>query len=201
MAIAAAPAFAQYKIEALAAAPAGLDPAFAGLLAPQGTKLVSPAGSTVCEIWFRKSLPAGPKTSEESVVLPTIPHGSLLGVIRYPGRGSDRRGQSLKPGLYTLRYSIYPADGNHQGVAPQRDFLILTPAAEDKDASSAPDYEHLMEMSRKASGAPHPAILSLGVSNAAEFPSLAKDGESDWTLHVRIGSAAVALILVGTFGG
>src|SRR6266542_3933987 len=47
------------------------------------------------------------------------------------------------------------------GVAPQRDFLVLTPAADDKDPNSTPAQEELMTMSKKASGTPHPAVFSM----------------------------------------
>ena len=65
---------------------------------------------------------------------------SLLGVVRYPERFRDRRGQTIKPGVYTMRYSFYPMNGNHQGVALQRDFAILSPAASDTDAAAKPAF-------------------------------------------------------------
>ena len=58
-------------------------------------------------------------------------------MIRLPERGADRRGQTIKPGVYTLRYGNYPQNGDHQGVEPQRDFLVLSPVAEDKDVTKA----------------------------------------------------------------
>ncbi len=105
-------------------------------------------------------MPSGPATGESSVTLPTIPPGALLGELRFPAKGSDRRGQDIAPGVYTLRYGNYPVNGNHQGVAPQRDFLVLVPAALDKSADPISDFDALMDLSRKASRTPHPAVLS-----------------------------------------
>src|SRR6266404_5424159 len=99
--------FAQYKSEPAGAPPAELAPAISQALEQQGTRITGSSG-VFCEVWFSTSLPAGPKSSEESVTLPTIPHGTLLGAIRFPAQGADRRGQTIKPGVYTLRYSLQP---------------------------------------------------------------------------------------------
>src|SRR6266567_4332672 len=99
--------------------------------------------------------------------------------------------------ITTLHYSLQPVNGDHQGVAPQRDFLVMIPAADDTDATATPSFDDLMKMSRKASGTPHPAVLSMAASSNAKFPELKKEGESDWVLHVKIGDLPVAVILVG----
>ena len=158
-------------------------------------------GAVFCEVWFRNSAPGGGKSAEEGVSLPTIPHGALMGAIRFPAQGSDRRGQTIKPGVYTLRYSQHPVNGDHLGVAPQRDFLVMTPAAEDQDASATPDFDTLMAMSRKASGTPHPAVLSVTSGTAGAAPSLAKEGDHDWVLSVKVGEMPVALTIVGKVEG
>src|SRR5882724_703194 len=194
--MAAGVAFSQYKAEPAGPPPPDLPASVSATLQKEGSKVV--AGSTTfCEIWFRSAAPSGPKSSEEGVTLPTLPQGTLLGALRFPGRGSDRRGQNIKPGVYTLRYSLQPVNGDHQGVAPQRDFLVMIPAADDADPQSTPAFDDLMKMSRKASGTPHPAVLSMSASSNSTFPELKKEGESDWVLHVKIGAVPVAVILVG----
>ena len=201
LALAAGSVMAQYKMEPAGPPPPDLAPAFAGALQKDGSKILNASGATVCEIWLRSAAPSGPKSTEENVRLPSIPHGAFLGVIRYPEPFTDRRGLTIKPGLYTLRYSLYPTNGDHQGIAPQRDFAILVRAAEDKDVNATPDFEHLMEMSRKASGTPHPASLSMADSVAEKFPSFDKEGEKDWALNAKMGDVAVSIILVGKYEG
>jgi len=156
--------------------------------------IAGPSGSW-CEIWFVKSIATGNASSDSTIVLP-IPQGTLLGVLRFPGNGSDRRGQSLKPGTYTLRYSLYPVDGAHQGVAPQRDFGLLTPISQDADPTAKPDYAKLVELSR-TSGTPHPAVLSLETPSGTQFPALTKEGEQDVVLNVQVGNLKLAVIVVG----
>jgi hypothetical protein len=194
--VALAAAYGQYKLEPAGALPAAVPSGFAALLDSKGHKITGPDGLAY-ELWFRKEFPAGAKSPESAVSFPTIPHGAVLGVIQFVGKGSDRRGQTLKPGVYTMRYSLYPVDGNHQGVAPQRDFLILIPVESDKDLSSTPTYEVLMELSKTA-GTLHPAVLSIGQPVATAFPSFEKEGENDWTLNVKAGGLTIAVILVGS---
>ncbi len=194
-------AFAQYKYEPAGPPPEELAPAVREVLQKTGHKVVAANGSVVAEFWFRAQAPKGTPTNEENVSLTSIPHGALVGVVRFPGRGSDRRGQTLKPGVFTLRLSYYPVDGAHQGVSPQRDFLLLVPAAEDLDVNATPNYEQVVELSNKASGTSHPAILSVWKLDQAEPTGVKQEGEGDWVLHAAIGDIPVAVIVVGTYTG
>jgi hypothetical protein len=190
-------AFAQYSLEGAGAPPSIVPPAYASLLQKDGSRVIGPSGPWA-EVWFRSPLPAGPKSGEEAVSYPTIPIGAVVGVVRFVGQGADRRGQTIKAGVYTLRFANYPMNGDHQGVAPQRDFALLTPIADDPDPAAAPSFEQLVDMSRKASGTPHPAVLSIEIPPAdAKLPSVAKEGEKDWTLSVKIGETPIAIIVVG----
>lgn len=197
----AASLFAQdYKLEPLAAAPPDLPAAYAPLISANGYRVSGPTGPK-CEIWFRKSIPTGAQPADNSIVF-GIAQGTLLGVIRFSAKGEDRRGQLINPGLYTLRYSNDPVDGAHQGVAPQRDFALMTPVAADADPNSTPAFDALVQMSRKASASPHPAVLSLESPAGGTFPALVKEGDTpDWVLCVQVGNLKIAIILVGKVQG
>jgi hypothetical protein len=186
------------KVEAGSAAPAELADSVKALLEPAGTKIVKD-GKPLAEIWFRKDAPASKPTTEGSLSMPGIPHGTLLGVMRLEQAYNDRRGQALKAGLYTMRYSYYPENGDHQGAAPQRDFLLLTFAAEDKDGAATPDFKTLTEGSKKVSGTPHPAVFSIWKEDPKFFKenSLEKSGEHDMVLQKKIGTIPVSMIIVG----
>jgi hypothetical protein len=185
-----------YKLEMLASAPSDLPAAYVPLIAANGYRVTGAAGPK-CEVWFRKSIPTGAQPADNSIVF-GIAQGTFLGVVRYAIKGEDRRGQLINPGLYTLRYSNYPVDGAHQGVAPQRDFALMTPIGSDADPNSTPAFRDLVQMSTKASGSPHPAVLSLESPNGDTFPALVKEGDTpDWVLCVKIGDLKIAIILVG----
>jgi len=199
--LAAASAFAQYRLESAGAPPSGLAPAIRDAVEKDGARIAAANGSAVCEVWLRRKAPTGAKTPEENVTLTQIPHGALVGVIRFPGQGADRRGQPIKPGVYTLRLSYYPVDGAHQGVSPQRDFLLMVPASDDSDLNATPNYDQLVKMSTRASGTAHPAILSLWKADSPQpGASLKKEGE-DWVLYTNVGDTAIGIILVGVYSG
>lgn len=194
-------AFAQYKAEAAGAPPAEVNPAITAALNKSGTKILNPDGSVMCELWLVAANPKPSAGPEEASTLALV-QGSLVGAIRFPAKNSDRRGQTIKPGVYTLRYSMYPVNGDHQGAAPQRDFALMTPAADDSDPAATPNFETLVGWSRKASGTPHPAVLSIWKQEAADFkPGFAAMGEHDWVLQAKAGDVMVAIILVGRAEG
>jgi len=189
-------AFAQYKMEPAGAPPVDVAPAFSSMLEQQGVKITKADGSVYCELWWRTKIPTGPKSTDDTITL-SIPQGTLLGVIQFPAAAQDRRGQSLKPGIYTMRYSQDPVNGDHQGVAPQRDFALLVPAADDKDPDAAPGFDALVAMSAKASGTPHPAVLSIWGSAADKFPNLSKQNDHDWVLDAKAGDLPISIIVAG----
>ena len=193
-------AFGQYKTEAAGAPPSELDPAIVATLQKQGVKVLN-GDKLVCEIWFRNSLPTGGKGGEDNVTMTAVPHGSLLGAIRFPANGADRRGQTLKAGVYTMRFSMFPQNGDHQGVAPQRDFMLLSHAAEDKDVNATPNFEALVKMSQKASGTPHPAVFSFWKAEASAQPGIKLEGEHDWVLNAKIGDTPISMIVIGKAEG
>lgn len=191
----AAAGFAQdYKLETIATPAPGVPAAYAGELQGQGYRVAGPAGPW-CEIWFRKAIPTGAKPSDQAIAFP-IAQGTLLGVIRFPGAAYDRRGQQIKAGVYTLRYSTFPTDGAHQGVAPQRDFALATPIANDADPKAAPDFDKLVAQS-KTSGTAHPAVFSIEPPAGSKFPEITKEGEHDTVLNVKIGELPIAIIVAG----
>ncbi len=195
----AAGAFGQYKLESAGAPPSDVAAPISQALQKDGSKITN-NGQPYCEIWLRAQKPSGSAAKEEGASISGIAQGALLGVVRFDGKGTDRRGQSIKPGVYTLRYGLIPINGDHQGAAPQRDFLVLSPAATDKDLNSTPTLDALMDMSRKASGTPHPAVLSFTKADS-DTPGVTQQGESDWVLQTKLGDMPVSVIVVGVATG
>jgi hypothetical protein len=189
----------QYKADKAGAPPPEVAASISQALDPKGFQ-ISAQGGPYCELWLRERVPAGPALKEQNVTLPGIPMGTLLGVIRFDSQGSDRRGQTIQPGVYTLRYGIMPANGSHEGAAPQRDFLLLVPAAEDRDLNAIPSFDSLVAMSRKASRTPHPAVLSFWKADA-DSPGFSQQGDTDWVLQSKVGDIPIAIIVVGTTAG
>jgi len=184
----------QYKAEpAGAPAPAEVAAPMAALLQKDGVKITN-KGAPYCELWFRTAKPSG-GTSEDGATFTGVPMGAFLGVIHFDGRGADRRGQNIKSGVYILRYGLIPVNGDHQGAAPQRDFMVMSLSGEDKDPNATPAFEALTTESKKVSGTPHPAVLSFWKADN-NTPGLTQQGD-DWVLQVKLGDTTIALIVVG----
>jgi hypothetical protein len=185
-----------YKVEPLTSAAPGLPAAYASVVESQGYRVSGPSG-VWCEVWIAKSVPSGGKPSDAAITF-GIPQGAFVGILRFPGKGADRRGQVIPAGVYTMRYSDFPADGAHQGAAPQRDFALLTPIAADADPAAKPDFATLVQWSIKASGTNHPAVMGMeSPPSGAAMGSVTKEGENDWTLTVKSGDVTFSIILVG----
>ena len=152
-----ASAFAQsYKVEMVAEpAPAELSAAVRDALGGDAMRVTGPGG-TLCEVWLRKAVPAKPAAAEAlGITFGQLEEGTLVGAIRFPAEVKDYRRQRIKAGIYTLRYTLLPTDGNHMGVAPQRDFLLASPAAADRDPATV-SRDDALKLSRKTTGTQHP---------------------------------------------
>jgi len=159
---AAGPVAAQgYKAEPLREAPPNeLAGRVQSALSPTGIRVSGPSGA-LCDIWLGKALPGKANAPQSlGVVFPQFAQGTLLGAIRFPNSVKDYRKQLIKPGVYTLRYALSPENGNHMGVAPQRDFVLASPAAADQDPSTL-TLDQTLALSRKATGSNHPSVWSL----------------------------------------
>ena len=189
------------SVESVGSPPDSLPAAVPQILEAHGNRLKLADGGVICDIWLRKSVPAQTKKTE-GLLYPELSESSLIGVISFPQATTDFRGQPIAPGVYTLRYELMPDDGNHLGVAPDRDFLLLVPAGLDTDPNAVFKFDELVQMSRKATKSNHPGPLSLAQASGSAT-SLTKDAEDHWVfssvLNLDSGKdLPFALIVKGT---
>jgi len=132
--------------------PAELAPAIVSLLGANGARVG--VGDATLDIWWVQSIGGdGPGWSG-------VESGTLVGAIRVTGPFKEIRGKVVAPGVYTLRYGQQPQNGDHLGISPYRDFLLLSPAAVDKD-SKALGFDGVVALSKQVIGTSHPASLSI----------------------------------------
>ena len=172
--------------------PAGLNASVAAQIAPGGVRVT--VGATTLTFWFVKQLGAAAAWSD-------VKEGTLVGAVRIDKDFRDIRGRVVKAGTFTVRYGIQPANGDHLGVSPYREFLLLSPAAIDTDPAPRA-HDALVDVSKEAIGGSHPAVLSLDppVSTAAPLSVTTTElGHKAITLEVPTAGGALrfGLVLIG----
>jgi hypothetical protein len=152
----------------------GASEALKKVLEQKGSR-ISLGDGPYCDIWLRAGIPAG-KSEALGAVYTTLGESVLVGVISFTKATTDFRGQAVKPGTYTLRYAVHPADGNHLGISPIRDFLAMVPVAIDQNPDAQPKFDELMKMSAKVAGTNHPGIISLVQKDGPPSPKVEQEG-------------------------
>ena len=181
-----------------AALPPEVSEAVAGVLQPQGFS-VTLNGEPRAHIWLaNETTPARNPSTELGVTRGDIQRGSLVGLVHFPVQWSDYKGSPIRPGFYTLRYDIMPADGAHMGVAQYRDFLILLSSSVDTDPSRIFTPAEMIDDGVDAIGIPHPGVLSLfPIWEEVPEPRMMKNEIGQWMLAVKIGGQAFGLVVEG----
>jgi hypothetical protein len=189
---------ADFTIDKAGAPPTeGVPPAAITIVASEGVAVKDSGGKIVAEFWMRTTPFEGEGPSGLGIRFDTIPVGAFLGLVRYPDGSSDFREQAVPAGVYTLRYGLHPENGDHMGVAPSRDFALLSPAAQDKEITkNYGDFDSLMELSFEV-GNPHPTVARLELPEGDEAPNLWENDYEHWVLDLKTGSDVVGIVVYG----
>ena len=147
--------------------PTALAPTIAQRLSPESVQVILNKGATTLDFWWVAGLPAKGGTASASWA--DVEEGSLVGAVSISSDFRDIRGRVIKAGIYTLRYGIQPQNGDHLGVSPYREFLLLSPAAIDNNPSPR-GHEGTIELSKQAIGGSHPGVWSLDPPVARDAP-------------------------------
>ena len=174
------------KVQDKSAPPKDLPDAVRKLLVERSVQLLDAKGEVLAEVWMRKEVPA--KATEAQVknglTYREVPETTLLGAVQLPRQGSDYRKQKVPAGVYTMRLGYQPQDGDHMGTAPYTEFVLLSPAKEDKGAETM-EIKALNEMSAKTT-AGHPAVwLLFPPDKGTGDPKLADKGDGHWVLFFK----------------
>jgi hypothetical protein len=157
------------------------------LLGDHSVQLLDDKAAVLCELWFRKQLPAKatPAQVKNGLTYREVEETTLVGAARLDQPMTDYRKQKIKPGVYTLRLGFQPMDGDHMGTAPYSEFCLLSPADEDVKPDRMEPKE-LQELSAKTTGATHPAVFLLYPNNKpADAPKLVKKEADTWVLDFK----------------
>ena len=170
--------------------PPELSPAIKALVIGPGAKVA--IGDTTVEFWWVKTI-AGAGGGWGGVE-----SGTLVGAARVTGAFKDVRGKPVAAGVYTLRFGLQPQNGDHLGISPNREFLLLSPAAADPDPKIL-GFDGAVAIAKQTTGTSHPASLSLDPPEAPGAPLSSLTTEMGHTAVVfEAGGLKFGLILVGT---
>ncbi|MBI2220508.1 MAG: hypothetical protein HYU53_04815 [Acidobacteria bacterium] len=105
--------------------------------------------------------------------------------------------EALAPGVYTLRFALQPMNGDHLGVSPHREFLLVSPAAVDTNPAPA-GYQGTVDLSKQTTGASHPAAWSIDPPATTDEPlrSLTNDAGHHGVVF-SAGTLRFGVILIG----
>jgi hypothetical protein len=178
--------------------PEGVSETVVATLEKKGFRVLK-GGEVMGEFWLRPELPLQePASTELGVGFGQLKEGTLIGLVHYPLDWFDYKKNRVEAGVYTLRYGIQPADGNHLGVSLYRDFLLLTPAASDTDPEQKYSHDELAEHSSQASEGKHPAALSLfPVYDEISEPKLMRNEMDQWMVAKKVGTLILGLVISG----
>jgi hypothetical protein len=203
-----------YKVEELKSGPPpAIAPEITPALIAQGYRIVDGEGKPFAELWLRKSVPASSKPSGSKGVIqfPFLAESELLGVMMLHGEAHDYRDQTIPKGIYTLRYGRQPVNGDHLGVSPFGDYVLLLPAAKDKTLAALP-RKQMETQSAETAGSSHPAVLfmlAVPATGVGSTPSMIHDSEKNtWRVVVPLSLTVkgeskpmvypVSVVVVGT---
>ncbi|HKY05034.1 MAG TPA: hypothetical protein VJQ56_09095 [Blastocatellia bacterium] len=162
-------------------------------LESKGHRVTLAGGQVLCEIWLKRSIQPKAKDDVSGAIYTELGESTLIGVISFPKATKDYRGQGIKPGAYTLRYALHPADGNHLGISTYRDFLVMSPVASDADPEARFKFDELVKLSAKTLGGNHPSPVSLvSAQGGATLPAVYKDSNGHLVFEAKLKTQAGA---------
>ncbi len=192
-------AFAADKVETIGPLAKGPDAVRAAVV-EKGFRITLADGKVAAELWPARDVASGTRDSGEALY-PALSAGVFAGVIGLPTGGQDFRGQKIPAGTFTMRYCLLPSDGNHMGVAPNRDFFLLVPVDSDTAPETVIPFARLVKLSAKAAATNHPAAFQLAAPGATS-PSAATNDQKQtiFTFDLSVGGKKVqiGMIVVGT---
>lgn len=173
-----------FTLKTAESAPEGISEEIRQALQPKAIQLIQD-GKPAIEIWLRKEVPV----KSESPSLNSIPEAALLGAVAvHTDQFRDYKDNKIPPGVYTARFVLQPADGNHLGTAIYTTFAALIPAAADKQITGFDRYAPMVKASGKLTPSGHPVVLNLRPvsGEAAETPKLTEPEPEHRAIRLKL---------------
>ncbi len=157
---------------------------------------VKSGDTVVAHFWMRASAFEGDAGGGFGVRYDMIPEGAFLGVVSFPEKGSDFREQSIPSGVYTLRFGLHPENGDHMGVAPSRDFAVLSPVDKDLEIEKNYEFDAMIKLTAEV-GNPHPTVARLELPEGDDAPHLWENDYEHWVLDLKVADEVIGIVIHG----
>jgi len=158
------------------------------LLAEQSVQLLDSSGTPLCEVWFRKEIPADatPAQIKTGVTWREVKHTEILGVLQIFKEITDYRKQKIKAGVYTMRLAFQPTDGKHTAdVADFQEFALVIKAAADTKTALM-ETKMLHDKSGDTLDIAHPGVFMLWPNlKPGPEPTLVAQPKNHWVLNSK----------------
>jgi hypothetical protein len=153
---------------AKADAPSGTSKEVRALLQAEAIQLSDENSTGVLRIWFVQNISSTASSDQvkNGLTYREWMEGSIVGVVQLEQAWVDYRKQTIAAGAYTLRLAFQPDTGDHKDTAPGTEFLLLCPMESDTSTEALATND-LVKLSKKATGADHPAVMLLVAPKAA----------------------------------
>ena len=158
------------------------------LLADSSVQLLADGGKPICEVWFRKDLPAEatPEQIKTGVTFREVKQTEILGAVQFHKDWTDYRKQKIKAGVYTMRLAYQPTDGKHTAdVSDFQEFALVISAKADTKAALM-EAKALHDKSGDSLDLAHPGVFMLWPNNKpGKEPNLAAQPKNHWVLNSK----------------
>ncbi len=149
---------------------------------------VSEGDELVYEFWFNEAVPLKSKPSSLTEPFSAMEETTLLGAASVHQSKRDYRDSQIYKGVYTMRYTLKPQDGNHLGTSDYPYFALLVPAKRDRGGKELQSREAFVKASSADTFSGHPVVLSLrpAPSKEGDLPAVHQPAPEHQSIRVAV---------------
>jgi hypothetical protein len=162
--------------------------AIQNLLVDSSVQLLDATGKPICDVWFRKDLPAEatPEQLKTGVTFREVKQTEILAAIQFHRDWTDYRKQKIKAGVYTMRLGYQPADGKHTAdVSDFQEFVLVIGAKADTKPFLM-EAKALIDRSGDSLDLAHPGVFMLWPNpKPGKAPTIDARPKEHWVVNGR----------------
>jgi hypothetical protein len=119
----------------------------------------------------------------------SLAEAGLIAAVSVEGSSlNDYKDNDIPKGIFTARFAMQPADGDHLGTAEFNTFVVLIASDNDKALDTFTKFTPMVKASGKLTSSGHPVVISLRPVSSAEgsFPSLTEPASEHKAIRLKV---------------